>query len=289
MVPWSRQLWSIVLEGRPADEEPLGFSRARQAVDALLRHLDPDRIVPVLARVRPLPWEREFLDIPVERIVVEPLDRGSAARLLLALTHVQRQDPEAIVLVVDAARASELVHEHFGHALSQAAVTTQWLGERLILIGETPESANPCERFILSAKPDSSGPESVTRYVRARTPCEAASLVLRGALRDTHLVAGGVNALLALYARRHPDLVVRFIEHLAPRFLCRPWAHEYLFLGLPELDFHDDVLTDALDLVHVVTLPELGPSDETIAHTDFEADWRTRGLRTQEPLEFAAA
>ena len=95
--PWSR-------ETRPKQVLPILSPRAmiRETVDRIQPLVPPERTLIVTSRSQARQLLREVPRIPPENLLLEPVGRNTAPCLGLAAVHVQRTNPEAVMIVLPA-------------------------------------------------------------------------------------------------------------------------------------------------------------------------------------------
>ena len=95
--PWSRQM-------RPKQVLPILSARTmiRETVDRILPLVPPERILIVTSRSQARQLHREVDRIPPENLLLEPEGKNTAPCLGLAAVHVQRKNPEAVLIVLPA-------------------------------------------------------------------------------------------------------------------------------------------------------------------------------------------
>jgi len=95
--PWSREM-------RPKQVLPILSSRTmiRETVDRVRPLVPPERILIVTSRSQARQLHREVPQVPPENLLLEPAGRNTAPCLGLAAVHVQRRNPEAVLIVLPA-------------------------------------------------------------------------------------------------------------------------------------------------------------------------------------------
>jgi mannose-1-phosphate guanylyltransferase len=283
------QTWTIVLAGgegarmRPAIREWFGWEAPKQyctfvgSQSMIQRTLDrascisgAERVVTVIAR-----GHRRFLATAAPAgvpgvIVEQPLDRGTAAGVYLALAHVLERDPRATVLLLP---SDHFVHpeDRFQERLLQACALAEEREGRLVLVGARPEGGDSDYGWILPEAGEGGRVRPVAQFVE-KPPREVAVRLLRqGALWSTMIVASRGATLWDLGARCIPSVLERF-ETLrtvlrAVRHARVPAAHAELTLhhvygAMEPADFSRDVLGAAPPrMAHVLVAQDVEWSD----------------------------
>jgi mannose-1-phosphate guanylyltransferase len=216
-----------------------------------------DRIVPVVASRHQCWWEEELAGIPASNVVVQPLNRGTAAGILLPLLHVRRLDPMARVLVLptdhyveDECRLQE--------AIVDAIDEVHRNHDRTVLVGASP-SENDTECGWIVPRHESAGAPvpRVATFVEKPGYEASCNLTGRGAVVNTLIMVATADAMWALFERALPEVVKRFLS----------WSRmgrgdlDDLYRTLPYVDFSREVLEKSCDLLSVVRAAGCGWMD----------------------------
>lgn len=268
-------LWAIVLAGEQgnrlrdlttlgSETVPKQFCALRGEVSLLRRALRrAARMVPethirvVVSAEHRRWWERELEDLPPVSTVVEPRDRGTAAGLLLALTKILRQDPEAVVMLLAADHHVE--KEWVLHAaLHQGVAIVRAAPERVVLLGiAAEEDSDPEFGWILPSRGYLPfGPAAVERFLEKPGAAEAASLRAQGGLHNSFQLVARASTLRDLFAERLPDTAEVF----------RRWRGGWqglanLYARLPSHDLSREILEPSVGRLWVVPVPPCGWTD----------------------------
>src|SRR5262245_25150138 len=154
----SGHLWSIVLaggegkrlrplidrihpDGRPKQFAVLLGSRSllRHTIDRVELAIPRERTVVVATRSHETFLETEFTGAPSPEVLVQPLDRGTAAGILLPVQWIAGQDPAATVAVFPSDHFVADDAAFMRHVLRLAGLAAQDL-ERIFLVGARPDS-----------------------------------------------------------------------------------------------------------------------------------------------------
>ena len=113
--PWSREM-------RPKQVLPILSPRTmiRETVDRVRPLVPPERILIATSRPQARQLHREVPQIPAENLLLEPAGKNTAPCLGLAAVHVQRRNPEAVMIVLPADHYIE-APEKFLQTLRRAA------------------------------------------------------------------------------------------------------------------------------------------------------------------------
>ncbi len=236
-----------------------GRSLLGSALDRARRLAPRERIVTVVAQGHRRWWERELADWPIENVVVQPRNRGTAAGVLLPLRTILARDPGAVVGVLpsDHFIADE---ETFAAALGEAlGVADDDQAGHLVLLGVQAERPEADLGWILPGAGAAARPRTVDVFVEKPPSDEAARLMRSGALLNSFAFAVRARVLLALLRRRLPELVLRF-DRARPETSSASALAE-LYATLPEADFSRSVLAGLADALRVVAVPRCGWMD----------------------------
>jgi mannose-1-phosphate guanylyltransferase len=197
-------------------------------------------------------------------IAYQPMDRGTAAGVLLPLAAVAAASPDALVIVTPSDHGVEDA-ECFRRGLERAVARVESGASDVILFGVEPSAVSVDFGWITAGAPTTlvgdARFERVHAFVEKPPLYEAFLLFSSGAIWNTMVLVARARALLDLYRRHlpfHADVMLTaqsFDPVGRDRFL-RDWYPE-----LPHADFCRDVLTPSRTLC-VYTFPvEMGWSD----------------------------
>lgn len=206
-------------------------------------------------------WQAMDLHIPSSNIIRQPFNRGTAIGILLPLLQILHRDPEASLLV--------LPSDHFvcdeavlADSLREAMDQVRHRPEQIVMLGISPEEADPELGYIVS---DSDGAEElrpVREFVEKPTAALAHALIARGGVWNSFIFAVQGKTLLRAFEQRCPELVTQMWEIVSsPSFLTHPADLAELYERAPTLDFSRDILQRSPELLRVLTVPPCGWSD----------------------------
>jgi mannose-1-phosphate guanylyltransferase len=236
-----------------------GRSLLADALARAGRIVPKKRIVVVVAEEHRRFFERELAELPRENAVVQPLNRGTAAGVLLPLAVVLERDPEARIayLPSDHYIAKEYVIES---ALRLALGSLDEVGDGLTLLGITPDAPETGYGWIVPA-PSARLLRPVERFVEKPGAREAAALFASGALWNSFLFAARGQALLANFRRELPELVRQFAQAFAVFGNTRARQLEALYSTLETHDFSRHVLESSAERLFLEIVPPCGWTD----------------------------
>lgn len=238
---------------RPGGKEPMLRWTINRAADLV----PVDHIVPVVAHQHRRWWENELADIPASNVVVQPLNRGTAAGILLPLLHVRRLDPTARVLI--------LPTDHYvknegrlREAIVDAIDEVHRSHDRTVLIGTSPsENDTECGWIVPRRESTVALAPRVAAFVEKPGYESSRELARRGAVVNTLIMVATADAIWELFERALPELVKQLLS----------WSRtgrgdlEGLYRTLPNVDFSREVLEKSCDLLSVVRAAGCGWMD----------------------------
>ena len=226
----------------------LALRRARKLTTAT-------RVMAVVAAEHRAHWEPHLRSFPSSNVVVQPLDRGTAAGVLLPLLRVLRRDPHSTVALLPADHAVEnedVVLERLGTAFTLAQG-----GRQALLLGATPESADPEYGWVECGQVAPDGTKPILSFEEKPGFSRARRLQRRGAYWSTFMLVASGRALLAMYERAQPQL----FHALAPATQQPPERLVSTYSSLPVMDFSRDVLEHVAPWVRLLPMPPCGWTD----------------------------
>jgi mannose-1-phosphate guanylyltransferase len=170
----------------------------------------PERTVVVVSRAQEALASRQLTESPDVLRFVQPMDRGTAAAILIPLLHLWWQDPESIVVVIPSDHAiarTDLFHE--GIRMARIAVER---APSLIIVGgvEAEEPHGGYGWIVPRTAPDflnGACLRRVERIVERPFAAEAEDLFRIAGLWSTSIVVAKATAILGLYRSRLPEAV----------------------------------------------------------------------------------
>ena len=211
------------------------------------------------------------------RLVIQPVDRGTAPGVLIGLAPIALSEPDGLVLVTPSdhgvARPDLLQR-----AILDAASAVRTGRVDVVLFGVTPDEACNDYGWITFGQPDrrerTTPLHPVTGFVEKPAPREAARLFASGAVWNSMVLVARAAGLLDRYQRHLPELSDLFVHayRLPPDRRATFLADIYPTLSFT--DFSRDVLTPAEGLAVSVWPASLGWSD--LGTPERLTDWLRR-------------
>ena len=183
-------------------------------------------------------WEAELAAEPESNVIVQPSNRGTANGILLPLLHIMAHDPNARIVLLSSDH--HLYHEHVLAApLCEAARILEARHGHVLLLGMSPEEADPDLGYIVPGSADGRAVWTVSRFVEKPNIPLARVLIDAGALWNAFIAAVHAQALLEIFAQRFPRIVaeMRSIIEQNPCTGDAPEAVTDLYRNLPDIDF----------------------------------------------------
>jgi mannose-1-phosphate guanylyltransferase len=256
--PKRGHLWGVVLAGgdgirlRELTVRIVGDDRPKQfcpivGTDSLLRQtrarLDPlfsrDRQVFVVSCAHQKYYSSELADAQDALVIAQPMNRGTAVGIIIALVQVMRADPEAIVgfFPCDHHYSDD---ESFRSLVRSAAAGAEQFPGSLVIVGAEAEYAETGYGWI--------EPGRTVSEIRTQPLCrvhrfwekpalpQARCLLQSGCLWNTFVTVGSAATFLELVCSEAPDVVLSVTRALADNNLAPAYAR------LPNVDFSRDIL-----------------------------------------------
>ncbi len=234
-------------------------------------------------------WRSLPATLPDSNIVVQPANRGTAIGILLPLLSILQRDADATVIV--------LPSDHFvsdegvlADAMQQAVRQARAM-PALVLLGFTPEDADPELGYIVVRETPATGVYDVREFVEKPDPASAAFLMQRGALWNSFIFAVRGRFLLRTFESLMPEIVADMADAVRQD---GPDSHRVarlarLYAQLPSIDFSRDVMHHHPHLLRVLRVPACGWSDLGTPRRVAEALRRSgrQHVRTEAPAHLA--
>ena len=277
----SANIWSIVLaagqgsrlRSLTADERGVsvpkqfcslcgGSSLLRDALRRAEAVTPRGRVCAVVAEQHGCWWGRDLSDLPDANIIVQPANRGTANGILLPLLHIAKRDPDATIVLLP---SDHHVQDEctLASALQAAAHQIDARHDRIVLLGISPDEADPELGYIVPGADVDRGMRTVARFVEKPSAPAAQELIRRGALWNSFILTAAARTLLDLFERKIPNIVAGMRRALRRDGYvsngARAIASEYA--GMRDTDFSRQIISDAEALLRVVTVPACGWSD----------------------------
>ena len=256
--PMPRHLWAVLLAGgegtrlRGLTERIVGDYRPKQfcpimGAESLLSQtrtrLDPlfssDRQVFVVSCAHECYYHEELADAKDSLMFAQPMNRGTAVGIMVALVQVMKADPGAIVgfFPCDHYYSDD---ESFRSTIRSATACAEQFPGSLVIVGaeaEYPETEYGWIEPELSVLNTQVKPlYRVNRFWEKPALPQARGLLQSGCLWNTFVTLGRAVTFLELVCCEVPDVVLSVTRALAANDLAPTYAQ------LPSVDFSRDIL-----------------------------------------------
>lgn len=222
----------------------------------------PERICAIVAEQHRRWWQALPLDVVPENLIRQPSNRGTANGILLPLLRIIHRDPDATLLVLPSdhyVRNEEVL----ASSLQLATLGLERDRDHLILLGITPEDADPELGYIVANDASGATIRSVCAFVEKPTTNAARELIAAGGVWNSFIFAAHAQTLLRAFEERCGAIVgeMRNILTLPCDSATRDAHLADLYGRLPQLDFSRDILQRSPSALKVLTVPACGWSD----------------------------
>ncbi len=288
------RVWSIVLAGgederlRPFVQRWLGRPRPKQyctfvGTRSLFQHTlgradrltAAERKMTVIARSHA--WEAwpQLGQRPSGMVLLQPVNRGAAAAVFLALTYVKARDAKGTVVIYP---SDHFVYPEprFLDSIQCAVRTTEWFPDRLVLLGVSPDRLELDYGWLEPGEQlhhvSNYRIQTVKTFLEKPTAAQADAALAAGALWNTSVVAAKVETLWESGWQCFPDLMPRF-ECLLGAIGTSAEAKtlEAIYEHMPAHDFSSELLQRIPEQFVVIEMAGVLWSDwgtpERIGHT----------------------
>ena len=287
---YPRDLWVVVLaggdgvrlsslttalHGHPLPKQFAWLSGEQSLLQLTLQRahaLVPRERIVVVSTGRHTPLARQqSQEVGGATVLHQPFNVGTGNGLLLPLAHVRTLDPDAQVLVLP---SDHYVRRPVSFTAALGKLGRGAMDHRLTLLGVVPEGPESEYGWIVPGAPVTlRAPliRQVDRFVEKPPPTIAAELMRQGALWNTFVLAGSIDAFWTLAEENLPAQARRFAE-LSAELTSQRGQRELaaIYDKLPPADFSAGVLQNARNLA-VATAPACGWSDWGTPRRVFES------------------
>lgn len=300
------QLWAIVLaggdgtrlraltrrlygDGRPKQYAALVGARSllRQTLDRVALAVPPERTVVVTAWNHAKYIAEEFGRSSAPRVLLQPMNRGTAAGILFPAHWVQRRDPAATVAVFPSDHFILEERAFMEHVAEVAAAVTRHPGW-IVVLGAQPTEPETEYGWIEPGDPlawSAGAPYYRARRFWEKPSAETARACLAaGCLWNTLVLVAKVGSLVATGQRYLPRLHER-LAGIAPFADTEEeaWAIRQAYTLAPAANFSRAILEPCPPCLAVSKLPPLTWSDwgtpkrvlATLRGIGISPEWRT--------------
>ena len=277
-------LWAVVLAGgdgarlrpltrvvcgdeRPKQYAPLVDSRSmlRLTLDRMRLAVPPERTLVVTRQSQAAYMSDEVEQSGPPWVLTQPVDRGTAAAILLAAHWIQGRDPDAMMVVVpsDHFVADETV---FAKHVRDVANFVAEQPTRCVLLGARPSAPDTAYGWIAPGVPlgfvAGQPIYRVREFWEKPSPYVARTALVSGGLWNTFILATTPSALLWA-GRRYLPRLAGPLATVATTFgtADERTALRRVYRAVPRADFSRTVLSAAPAFLAVSQMPSVGWSD----------------------------
>jgi mannose-1-phosphate guanylyltransferase len=239
-----------------------GYSLLRDALFRAEAVAVPEHICTIVAEQHRLWWGPALGSVSKSNIIVQPRNCGTANGILLPLLHIMQRDPEARIVLLPSDHHVDN-EGALATALRRAIRQLHAMSRQILLLGISPEQADPGLGYIVPGDKVERNMSTVIRFVEKPCATRAQRLIKGGALWNSFIVAARASALLELFQTRIPQ-IVDDMRVAVVRDQSNPndsVATTNLYRRLSDIDFSKQVLEGAESMLRVVPVPRCGWSD----------------------------
>jgi mannose-1-phosphate guanylyltransferase len=294
------RLWAVVLaggqgtrlaplvsrvhaDGRPKQYAVLVGSRSllRQTLDRVALAVPPERTVVVATRSHAAFLANEFARGDAPKLLVQPVDRGTAAGILLPVHWIAWRDPKAVVAVFPSDHFigdDEAFMRHVGELALQIARHPS----HMALLGARPDSPESGYGWIEPGGEIEPGLRLVRRFWEKPDAETARACLDCGCLWNTFVLVARAAAILDAGRRALPGLHAALAEIRSSSGTSGEGrAIDRAYAAAPAANFSERILQAFPALLAVSTLPALSWSDwgtpdrvlQTLRHEGIVPNW----------------
>ncbi|HEY7727570.1 MAG TPA: sugar phosphate nucleotidyltransferase [Candidatus Eisenbacteria bacterium] len=233
-----------------------GRSLLQMTLERAKRVAPPDHIVPIVAAHHAEWWEGELSEFPVDNVVVQPENKGTAPGILLPLLTILRRWRRPAVAIFPTDHHVDQEHV-LRNAVERAYSVLDPRDERIILLGMRPEGPADGLGWIRAGSSDPSGLRTVAEVLEKPDEADKERLYRMGGLVNSFILVARGEALRRLYEETQPLL----LKLLASTMRHHGWTLatlRHLYAALPAIDFSRDVLAHAGTRLRVLPVRACG-------------------------------
>ncbi|HKR61238.1 MAG TPA: sugar phosphate nucleotidyltransferase [Pyrinomonadaceae bacterium] len=296
--------WAVILAGGDGtrlrsltksisgDERPKQFCPViggRTLLDQTRRRValsvEPQKTLTVVTRTHEVFYQSLLRDVPRDRLLVQPENKGTAPAILLSLLRIAQSAPDATVAFFPSDHFFTDDLQFMSH-IDSAFAASQKRPELITLLGIKPDKPEVEYGWI---EPHASLlghlPRAITRVQRfweKPSALVARGLLERGCLWNSFVMVGRVDAFLKMTQRALPSLYETFAT-LAPIFdtQAEPIVLDQIYAETKSTNFSQEVLALRPDDLSVMKVGNVGWTDlgeprrvfSTLHHLGMQTQW----------------
>jgi mannose-1-phosphate guanylyltransferase len=241
-----------------------GYSLLQASLIRARRIVSKGRVCTVVARSHEYYWRSARSSLPAGNVFIQPRDCGTAIGLLLGVLRILQRDPVALIVVIPADHYvcddKSLTRSVRSAASALSRDREGILRERILLVGITPDSADPEIGYIVPGAPAGDGVNHVVQLVEKPTTSVARDLIARGSVWNSLILAARGTSVIAHIRERHRDIVDGMGAAIERDVCCTEGTRgldEY-YERLPTMDLSRAIVQGAESALCVFRAPACG-------------------------------
>lgn len=238
-----------------------GSTMLQVTLERAKRVAPPDHVIPVVAAQHAEWWEGELSEFPVENVVVQPENKGTAPGILLPLLTILRRwrRPAVAIFPSDHYVSDERV---LRDALDRAfrAIHGDPRDERVIVLGMRASSPEPDMGWIEGGAPERDGLRSFLALHEKPGTAVAERLLHAGALWNSFILVARGEALLSLFEETQPTLLRLFASTMRHHGWNAATLRN-LYAAIPTVDFSREIMQRTNERLRVLPVKPCGWTD----------------------------
>src|SRR5688500_3048139 len=141
----------------------------------------PERACAIVSEHHARWWQSLPISLPKENLIIQPRNRGTAIGILLPLLHILHRDPDASLVVLPSDHYVRNEAE-LANSLRTAMREVERRSDRIVLLGLTPEEADPELGYIVPMGEGGPIAREVGQFIEKPSVAGAKTLIERGGL-----------------------------------------------------------------------------------------------------------
>jgi mannose-1-phosphate guanylyltransferase len=276
----SNQAWAVVLAGgsgnrlRHLTTDARGVSVPKQycslsggpsLLELAMRRAE--QVVPratittIVAKQHSQWWSEQLSAMPSRNVIVQPSNRGTGLGILLSVLSVLEQDADARMVFLPSDHYVE--KENVLAAATRNALDLLRRFDRdIVMVGITPESADPELGYIVPGNRAYPGVFDVERFVEKPRRSVAEEMIAARCFWNSFIFAARGRYLLSLFESLYPHEVTEMRSALrADRHNGRGGMLANLYERLPDIDFSRQIVERSANRLKLIAVGACGWSD----------------------------
>jgi mannose-1-phosphate guanylyltransferase len=225
------------------------------------------------------PWAMPQLAGRSDHVFRQPSSRETGTALYVALAMLQRWSPDAVVTITPTDHYVAPAGRYLAE-LERAQHVARRHRDQVVLVGAEPNESDPELGYVSLGAASEHGVRTVSAFIEKPTLTRADKLIREGALWNTMVCCGSVQAFWELGRAGRPDLI-ELLENLVPlvETADEDAALEEVYAQAPVIGFSRDILERSPERLLSVALEGVEWNDWGRADR-IEATLSRRGARS---------